>query len=183
MKNTLKQNQVLKQKLSHQNIQLFKMIEMNLLQFEQKVKEELDDNPALENLDHIDTDQQTSLDKILEAGVDNSDAQNIDNEEYYIDNYTAKIASDVESYEEKFHESPNMESEDRDLYVSVEDHESIIDNLLNQVRYFDLTDEEYKIAEYIIGNLDEDGYLRRDILSIEDDLAFRNNILVSNTKI
>jgi RNA polymerase sigma-54 factor len=181
-KHILKQNQVLKQKLSHQNIQLFKMIEMSLLQFEQRVKEELDDNPALENLENMGSDLPSSLEKIIESEENSSESMDSD-ENFYLDNFKEKITSEIEQYQEKFKDNSESDGEERNLFISIQDNESFIDNLLNQVRYFDLSDIEFKIAEYIIGNLDQDGYLRRELGSIEDDLAFRNNIIVSSAKI
>lgn len=184
-KNFIKQQQVLRQKLSHQNIQLFKMMELNLLQFEQRVKEEIDINPALENLDNFNTadeyEHQLQEEKILESSKISLDEK----DDFFQSTQPLEMTRDMDNQSSKPDYSlPNFYDDDeRELFVPVIDHDTTLSTLQNQLQYFNLTEKQLVIGEYIIGNLDDDGYLRRDVSSISDDLAFRNNLIVSEEEI
>ena len=179
-KNSLTQQQVLKQKLSHQNIQLFKMMELNLLQFDQKVKEEIEVNPALDSLDSYDVkNAELSIDQVTSYSpqTDNTSNKEI-NEEFLSKKLQSEASQDLNNYQnsKNFSNDYNSDDQDRDLYLPVEDNESFVGNLLNQLKYNNLSDKQLIIGEFIIGNLDDDGYLRRNLSNIVDDLSFRQNI-------
>lgn len=183
-KNLIKQQQVQRQKLSHQNIQLFKMMELNLLQFDQKVKEELDGNPALENLDHYDDSKAYSLDRENEHRKEDASVSSDSKDDYFHFNNSVQASDDFESYKsQKDYTYSNSDEDEKDFFIPVRDEDSILDNLLNQLKYYPITPKQLVIGEYIIGNLDDDGYLRRDAENISDDLAFRNNISTTNEEI
>ena len=165
-KNSIRQVQKLQQKLSQQNIQLFKMMEMNLLQFDEKVKEEMDVNPALEDIEHSNQDNKTlSLDQnflISETSMNSTSLSNSSsNTDYALDS-------------KKYYSHGNNE-EDKELFIPIRDNETLLGNLNNQLTYIDLTDEQRIIGEFIVGSIDDDGYLRRTVDSIVDDLSFRQN--------
>lgn len=165
-KNSIRQVQKLQQKLSQQNIQLFKMMEMNLLQFDEKVKEELDMNPALEDIEHSSQDSKTlSLDQQFSNNTNNLHSTSSNNSSSNLD-YT----QDSQKY---YGQGEN--DEDKELFIPIKDNETLLSNLNNQLTYIDLTEEQRVIGEFIIGSIDDDGYLRRTIESIVDDLSFRQN--------
>mgnify|MGYP000895085448 CR=1 FL=1 len=174
-RNSIKQEQVLKQKLSHQNIQLFKMMELNLLQFDQKVKEELDLNPALENLDEYDSKRvEYSLDK---ASNDNSDSQATGTDAYIAESPYEKSTLEYDNYQTQrdYNNDYNRDEEERDLFIPVVDNDTLLTSLSNQLQYANLSDDQMVIGEYLIGSIDDDGYLRRPLESVVDDLSFRQN--------
>lgn len=165
-KTNLKQVQTLQQKLSQQNIQLFKMIEMNILQFDEKVKEELDINPALEDIENSKLENRTvSIDQHFSV---NPSAHN----SISLDNTSSDNVYSRESH--RFNEYGNSE-EEKELFIPIKDNETLIGNLNNQLIYLDINEEQRIIGEFIIGSLDDDGYLRRTTESIVDDLSFRQN--------
>lgn len=165
-KTNLKQVQTLQQKLSQQNIQLFKMIEMNILQFDEKVKEELDINPALEDIEDSKLENRTvSIDQHFSV---NPSAHN----SISLDNTSSDNVYSRESH--RFNEYGNSE-EEKELFIPIKDNETLIGNLNNQLIYLDINEEQRIIGEFIIGSLDDDGYLRRTTESIVDDLSFRQN--------
>ncbi len=181
-KNSIKQKQILKQKLSHQNIQLFKMMELNLLQFDQKVKEELEINPAIEN---INANEENML-KSINSSISDAEAKKRENEDFFNQNNSITISSDVQNYQQTHlsHKENNYnEEDDRDLYIPIEDNDTFLSNLLNQLKYQPLTDDQKVIGEYIIGSLDDDGYLRRSISNIVDDLSFRQNVITTEAEV
>lgn len=194
LKQDLSQKQKLK--ISQQNIQLFRMMELNSIQFEKKIREELELNPALES-----EDDDSNFDDILPSSKPDDDFTS-ENTNYEIDEFGNEVDfnEDIESiteydnttenYDDFYHKDNkydeydhNTDDDERDLFIPVVDHSSIISNLINQFKYNDLTPEEFKIGEYIIGNIDHDGYLRRENSSIVDDLAFRHNIYTTEEKV
>jgi RNA polymerase sigma-54 factor len=172
-KATLKQVQSLQQKLSQQNIILFKMMEMNLLQFDEKVKEELDVNPALEDIEQASLEANTfSLDQNFSLnGATNTHSSTEDfrntSLDYYKDN-------------NEYHGASSHEHDDRELFIPVMENETLIGNLTSQLTYTNLSNDQILIGEFIIGSLDDDGYLRRSIESIVDDLSFRQNFMATH---
>ena len=165
-KNSIRQVQKLQQKLSQQNIQLFKMMEMNLLQFDEKVKEEMDVNPALEDIEHSNQDNKTlSLDQKLLSSETSMNSTSLSN---------SSSNTDYALDSQKYYGHGNNE-EDKELFIPIRDNETLLGNLNNQLTYIDLTDEQRIIGEFIVGSIDDDGYLRRTVDSIVDDLSFRQN--------
>lgn len=168
----LKQDLRLKQllKLSPQQIQLMKLVQLPTLAFEEAVKQEIEENPALENDaqdDFYDSDDpydtndydESSENEIIEAPYIN------------IDDYLSD--DEIPSY--RTH-SNNYSDDDDEKEIPYAQYESFHEHLENQLHTFRLTKEEQEIADFIIGNLDDDGYLRRQLSSIVDDLAFTQSI-------
>lgn len=167
-KNAIRQEQVQQQRLSQQNIQLFKLMELNLLQFDQKVKEELDINPALEDLDTTKFQETSSLIEQV-----NPDA-NFNADKYHL---SSNKDDRHQGLEQKDHYRQEYnDQEDREYFIPVTDTDTLLSSLTQQLNYVNLTDTQQIIGEFIIGSLDNDGYLRRSIESIVDDLSFRQNL-------
>ena len=159
----LKQQQQLKQqqRLSPQLIQTMRMLELPALEIEERIKNELDENPALEEgKDH--SDEQDSEYNDEENITDNQDS----NEDISLGDYINE--DDIPAY--KLAEISNKE--ERKESAPFSDGQSLSDYLLQQLQFHELSEREKKIGEYIIGNIDDDGYLRRSIASIVDDIAF-----------
>ncbi len=155
--------QRLLQKLSPQQIQVIKLLEIPTMQLEQRIKSELDENPILELLEGEDTDENYD---------DTSDDSQAD-DEFSLEDYLND--EDVPSYRLS---TNNYSKDDKQVDMPYSSGISFHDSLIEQIGLSNLSEEEELIAEYIIGNIDEDGYLRRDLLSISDDLAFHLNIEV-----
>jgi RNA polymerase sigma-54 factor len=153
----------LSQKLSPQQIQLMKLIQLTTAEFEQKITNEIEENPALEKgSDSIDNDTNE-----YEGDRDESDV-NVD--EYLSDepdNYNLNYYSNQE-------ENNNFQTKE-----SVSFHQF----LDNQSKNLILTDLEKPICEFLIGSIDESGYLRREIEDIIDDLAFTQNIVANTNEV
>ncbi|MDR1525020.1 MAG: RNA polymerase factor sigma-54 [Tannerella sp.] len=159
----LKQQQQLKQqqRLSPQQIQTIRMLELPALEIEERIKNELDENPALEEgLDHSD-EQDYDMEN---DAPDNQDF----NEDLSLGDYISE--DDIPEY--KLTEISNKE-ERKDI-VFFNNEQSLSDYLLQQLQLNELSDKEKKISEYIIGNIDDDGYLRRDMSAIADDIVFQS---------
>lgn len=159
-KSSLRQVQKLQQKLSQQNIQLFKMMEMNMLQFIEKVNEELDVNPALDDIEKLDTISFSYLENsnpIKESSLDAIQPTKKDYDQHGL----------YEGYSNK--------DEDREFFIPSKDNDTLIASLNDQIQYANLSPDQTIIAEFVIGSIDDDGYLRRNADSIVDDLSFRQN--------
>lgn len=152
--------QRLLQKLSPQQIQVIKLLEIPAIQLEQRIKSELEENPILEMLEDKDTDDT----------YDDSEDAASSGDEFSLEDYLND--EDVPSYRLA---ANNYSKDDKQLDMPYSSGISFHDSLIEQLGLADLNEQEKLIAEYIIGNIDEDGYLRRDLLSIADDLAFHNN--------
>lgn len=173
----LKQNLQLKlgQKLAPQQIQLMKLIQLHTLEFEEELERELEENPALEKVaDENSEEEYSKADEEYENEGNESIETDFDVEEYlYDDEPSYKTASSNYSADDEEFDNQSLLTEGQTLY----------DYLLEQIRLSNIDDEDLKIAEYIIGNLDTDGYLRREIKSIVDDLAFSQGIYTTIEKV
>ena len=166
--------QKLLQKLSPQQIQLMKLLQVPTAILDDRIKEELEENPALEqgedgHEDEYETDEfETPAEEEFERDGSEEDYDNID-----ITDYVQDGDDDIGDYRLKDDNYPEMD-DNRVIPHKVET--SFIELMLQQLGMLKLTDQQRKIAEQLVGSLDDDGYLRREISSIIDDLAFRQNI-------
>ncbi len=172
------------QKLSPQQIQLMKLLQVPTANLETRIKEEMEENPALElddethdeNADELkDEFTETSEEEYEEKDGSEDEYENIDISEYVQDG-----DDEVGDYKLRDDNYPE-ENEDRQLPHKTES--SFYEQLLNQLGLLNLADKEQAIAEQIIGSIDEDGYLRRETSAIVDDLAFRQNINATEQEI
>lgn len=152
----LKQGLELKQtqKLSPLQIQTIKLIELPIQELEQRIKKELEENPALDD-DHP-----------IEKKDDDDEPKDISIDELDSDD-------PIPSYKLKVN---NYGKDERPEYNTFSVKESFTESLMEQLGFRSLSQHQRDVASFIIGSLDEDGYLRRDIESLVDDLAFRANI-------
>ena len=155
--------QRLLQKLSPQQIQVIKLLEIPTMQLEQRIKTELEENPILELIENENDEE--SFEE--ESGETSSD------DEFSLEDYMNE--EDIPNYRLS---ANNYSKDDKQVDMPYSSGISFHDSLIEQLGLTYLNDEERQIAEYIIGNIDEDGYLRRDLLSISDDMAFHLNINV-----
>jgi len=165
----------LSQKLSPQQIQLMKLIQLPTQAFEQKLKQELEENPALES----GKEESDALDDMYEDTYDDSaDNENIDTEEINIDDYLSD--DEIPEYRTQ---ANNYSADDEDKRVPYAAGTSFNQYLINQLNTTYLDDQEWAIAEFLVGSVDESGYIRRPLPDIMDDLAFTQNIYVEEDKI
>lgn len=163
----------LQQKLSPQQIQLMKLVQLPTVAFEQRVKQEMEENPALDDQpDYGEDDLFENKNDEFEDYEENRDS--IDDIDINIDDYL----SDDEYPSYKSH-SNNYSSDDEEKSVPYAQGQTFYQHIKNQLHTFRLDDNQFEIADFIVGNLDEDGYLRRDLQAIVDDLAFTQNIYTS----
>ncbi|MFY9310139.1 MAG: RNA polymerase factor sigma-54 [Bacteroidia bacterium] len=163
------QTQKLLQKLSPQQIQLMKLLQLPTIALEQRIKEEMEINPALE--EGPDTEDEAPSDYEDENYDDVNKEEENKRDDFSISDYMDE--DEGSSYKLKANNtSPDEERKEIPFSVGV----SFQDLLESQLGLKDLDDREYQIADYLIGNLDDDGYLRRDLVSIVDDIAFSQNI-------
>src|SRR5690606_660054 len=159
----------LSQKLSPQQIQLMKLIQLPTQAFEQRIKQELEENPALEGgkddyEDEFDTDFDNSSD-------DFNDSETIGNDEINVDEYLSD--DEIPDYRTQ---ANNYSSDDEEKTMPYAAGTSFTQHLINQLNTYRLSDEEYSIAEFLVGSVDESGYIRRSLSDIMDDLAFTQNV-------
>lgn len=165
----------LSQKLSPQQIQLMKLIQLPTQAFEQRLKQELEENPALES----GKEQSEALeDGYEDAFDDSSDSDTINAEDINIDDYL----SDDEIPDYRTHTS-NYSADDDEKSVPYAAGISFNQYLINQLNTVYLNDEEWAIAEFLVGSVDESGYIRRPLSDIMDDLAFTQNIYTDENSI
>ncbi len=158
------QQQRLQQKLSPQQIQIVKLLELPTLQFEQRVKKELEENPLLEEQNEF-AEKEGQQD-------DFEDNQQTDDEFSFEDYMNSE--DETPSYRLR---ANNYSSDDKYEDIPFSRGESFHEHLERQLNLrMQLTDEERMLAQFIVGNIDEDGYLRRDLEAIVDDLVFSANI-------
>ena len=160
----------LSQKLSPQQIQLMKLIQLSTQEFEQRLSREIEENPALDtSKDEIEENSDFENDSTTS---DDSDYDEIDVNDYLSDD-------DIPDYKLK----ANNYSEDNEKDIPFTSGESFNQYLKTQLHSFSLKGEDLVVAEFIIGSLDPFGYLRRDIIDISDDLIFTLGINYSENQI
>jgi len=158
----LGQRQSLQQRLSPQQIQYIKLLQLPTLSIEMRVKEELEQNPLLEEF----SDDIAAIQEERDRDDDQSDVTESTDEHTDIDWDSFMANSD---YEGKMYNPANAEE-----WVEIPKpyHENLLEDLERQVGLLDLTDKELLIAEQILGSVEEDGYLRRDLNAIVDSIIF-----------
>ena len=162
----------LSQKLSPQQIQLMKLIQLPTQAFEQRLKQELEENPALES----GKEKSDTLDDAYEDSYeDTGDHETISTDEINIDDYLSD--DEIPDYRTR---ANNYSSDDEEKSIPYAAGISFNQHLLNQLNTIYLDDEEWAIAEFLVGSVDESGYIRRPIADIMDDLAFTQNAYIES---
>ncbi len=162
----------LSQKLSPQQIQLMKMIQLTTLDFEQRLQNEIEENPALE------TGKDKTDEPLDDFQDDFEDHETIDTGEIDIDAYL----SDDETPSYKL-TTNNYSDDDEEKTIPLTGGIGFHQYLKGQISSLILTPEEEQIAEFLIGSIDDSGYLRRSLQDVLDDLAFTQNILVKEEQL
>lgn len=159
----------LSQKLSPQQIQLMKLIQLPTQAFEQRLKQELEENPALEGGKEESDTLDNEYDDVFDEGE--GDTEDINTEDINIDDYLSD--DEIPEYRTK---ANNYSADDDEKSVPYAAGISFNQYLISQLNTSYLSDEEWSIAEFLVGSVDESGYIRRPIADIMDDLAFTQNI-------
>ena len=156
----------LSQKLSPQQIQLMKLIQLPTLDFEQKIQREIEENPALEQ------GQNSSDDNHEENQDDYPESDDINIDDYI--NY-----DDTPSYKLNSNNSSGKEEKNIPYSSGI----SFTQHLLSQLKPISLSEKKMKIAEFLVGSIDESGYIRLEVEEIIDDLAFTQNIFIDQKEL
>ncbi len=183
-------SQKMLQKLSPQQIQLMKLLQIPTATLDQRIKEELEANPALDEGEETDetevfgsssssTDDDSNDDKLGEAEIEDIPVRE---EEFELDDYLNDyIEDDPSSYKLKVN-NYSADEEEKTIPIAVED--TFHEYLEQQLGMLELEDDrEIQIAQQIIGSIDDDGYLRREPVAIIDDLVFSRNIITNEAEI
>lgn len=162
--------QKLLQKLSPQQIQMIKLLEIPAIHLEQRIKKEIEENPALEE----GADEPISD---TEPEEDNYDEQEQD--EFSLDDYL----NDEDIPEYRLNARNYSKDDDRKSEIPFSAGSSFHEHLESQIGLRIMTEKQQVLVEHILGNIDEDGYLRRDLENIVDDLAFTQNIMATEEEL
>lgn len=155
--------QTLQQKLSPQQIQFIKLLQVPTAELEARIEEELETNPALEEGPEDVAETEDNFDDFEEEYKERDDDINF--EDYLQDDYTGyKMQGD----------GGNPDEEDREMPIA--NVSTLTEQLMDQLGFLGLDERQYKIGEQLIGSIESDGYIRRDLEAIVNDLAFAQNI-------
>jgi RNA polymerase sigma-54 factor len=176
--------QKLLQKLSPQQIQLMKLLQVPTANLEERIKEELEENPALE-LDeekHEDgaDDLKDEFNDAPETEYEEKDGSENDYDDVDVSEYVRDGDDDVADYKLR---DENYPEDDEKKQLPFKTETSFYQMLLDQLGLLKLDEKEQKIAEQIVGSIDEDGYLRRETSAVVDDLAFRQNVIATDEEV
>jgi len=169
-----KLQQKLLQKLSPQQIQMIKLLEIPTLQIEQRIKKELEENPALE--EGAEEDEEVMNGETEEEQFEDNDK---DQEEFTLDDYIED--DEIPDYRLQTSNYSKEDEKKSDIPFSV--GSSFHEYLESQLNLRELSDRQKILGEYILGNIDEDGYLRRELPNIVDDLAFLQNVTATEEEL
>ena len=178
----LTQTQKMLQKLSPQQILLMKLLQIPTMELSSRIKEEIEENPALEE-EFNDTDSDIDTNSDTDSDIDNNDEfQEADDYDPLsdFDDYMRDDDDDDAAYKLR---TNNYSPDDEHYEAPISNEESFQDILIQQLGYRNLDEKKYKIGTYIIGNLDDSGYLSRPISGIIDDLLFTQNLDVNEEEV
>ncbi|MCH9660609.1 MAG: RNA polymerase factor sigma-54 [Bacteroidetes bacterium] len=165
----------LSQKLSPQQIQLMKLIQLPTQAFEQRISQEIEENPALDNGkdEGENLDDEFSNDEFDDFNDSDSIETEINVDDYLSDDETPSYKLSANNY--------SVDDEEKQTpYAS---GTSFTQHLMQQLNTYRLDEEEREIAQFLVGSVDESGYIRRELQDIVDDLAFTQNVYTSEEKI
>ncbi|WP_343328782.1 RNA polymerase factor sigma-54 [Polaribacter staleyi] len=162
------------QKLSPQQIQLMKLIQLPTQAFEERLKQEIEENPALDT----GKDDSDAIDDDLSNEFDDTGNEKIEAEDINIDEYLSD--DEIPNYKTQ---ANNYSADDEEKNVPYASGTSFHQSLKNQLSTYSFNEEELAIAEFLVGSIDDSGYIRRDILDLVDDLAFTENVFTTEEKV
>jgi RNA polymerase sigma-54 factor len=167
-----KLQQKLLQKLSPQQIQMIKLLEVPTLQIEQRIKKELEENPALEE----GQDDETTPAEGEEEEYEDDEGEG---DEFTLDDYIEE--DEIPDY--KLQSNNYSKDDEKKSDIPFSGGSTFHEHLESQLGLRELDDKQKVLGEYIIGNIDEDGYLRRELVNIVDDLAFLQNVTTTEDEL
>lgn len=162
--------QKLEQRLSPQQIQLMRLLEVPTMQLDQRIKQEIEENPALE-------EGADELEDEFDNEDDFDDDYDDDEPDFDISDYIDEEGSDYKT------KANNTSKDDEERVIPLSGEQSFQERMTEQLHLLDLDDHQFMIADMIIGNLDESGYLKRDIEALVDDLAFSANVMTTEQEV
>lgn len=190
---SIKQEQNLKlgQKLSPKQILFTRLLEVPSFQMEQRIQQELVDNPALEIAEYDEDEKnEKDIDQDMDDQLSDSDSDNQENDfpdnelsEYDSENDMMDYFSDDDDRDALYRHISNHSPDDEEREIPIVSKESFLETLKQQLGLFHFNESDQQIAEYILGNIDESGYLQRNAKGISNDLLFNMNIRVSPERI
>jgi RNA polymerase sigma-54 factor len=154
MAHRLQQTISLQTKISPQQIQMIKLLELPTMQLEERIKREIEENIVLEEQPEKSNDEDGTPERIS------------------VDEYIGK-EDDTPSYKARVN---NFSRDDKQRPVYISEGRSLGESLVEQLSFRSLSEQDMVIAVYIVGSIDDDGYLRRDLISLSDDLAFTRGL-------
>ncbi len=166
--------QKLQQRLSPSQIQVIKILEIPTLELEERIRQEIEENPALEEgceREELFVENEVSLE---EPNNEYESEEEFDLKDYLNDE------DDIPDYKLKYN---NHSQDEKHETIPFAINSTFREHLLEQVGLLDITREDKKLIYYIIGNIDEEGYLRREVEAIVDDLVFQLNVETTDEKI
>lgn len=178
LKQTLQQK--LLQKLSPQQIQFIKLLQVPTVSLDARIKEELEENPALEDMSLVNMNDPVEEYPDRDPEESSLSDENYEGEadEFNVDDYLQN--DDTKDYSD-YSGSSDDDDEKREMPIALQS--SFFENLQQQLGLLVLSDKDYLIGQQIIGSLDDDGYLRRPISSLIDDLAFSQNVIAEESEV
>lgn len=182
----ISQKQSLQQKLSPQQIQFVKLLQLPTMGLEQRVKQEIEMNPVLEEVDPVAPEERLNENEEIEweeteEKEGDNDPDPVDkNEDIDWDSFLHNTEYDGQNYSGS---SGGFSGDDDWKDLPNPYHESLLEELEQQVSLLDLDEEEMLIADQILGSLDEDGYFRREIDAVVDNIAFNHGTLVKASQV
>lgn len=179
LKQTLQQK--LLQKLSPQQIQFIKLLQVPTVSLDTRIKEELEENPALEDISlaNMNDPVEEYPDKDPDDDTFNDDDQSAELDEFNVDDYLQ--ADDISDYGSGQSNGGDDEDDRKEIPIAIQN--SFFENLQQQLDLLALSDKDFLIGQQIIGSLDDDGYLRRPLSSLIDDLAFAQNVVAEEEEV
>lgn len=169
-------SQKLQQKLSPQQIQLMKLLQVPTLELEQRIKQEMEENPALEEGEDHDEEELPTEEQAITESEDGETEKS--NDEFDLSDYFQD--DDTPDYKLS---ANNKSADDEERDVPLAGGNTFQDSLRSQLALRDVDERTELLGEHLIGNLDEDGYLRRDLESIVNDLAFTANLMTDREEL
>lgn len=180
----LRQNlqQKLLQKLSPQQIQFIKLLQIPTVGLDARIKEELEENPALEDLSLVNLND--PVEEYPDKDPDGSDHEgeeksNDEFDEFNVEDYLQD--ENLNDYGSKYDQNSDDDDEHKEIPIAVQS--SFYEMLQQQLDLAPISDKDFAIGQQIIGSLDDDGYLRRSIMSLIDDLAFSQNVMAEEDEV
>ncbi|MEN9998243.1 MAG: polymerase sigma-54 factor [Bacteroidota bacterium] len=164
--------QKLEQRLSPQQIQLMKLLQVPTMELDQRIKQEIEENPALEEGAEVNEDEYENDDDFDDDYDSDSDDQDFD-----ISDYIDEEGSDYKT------KANNQSKDDEERVIPLSGEQSFQEKLTEQLHLLYLDDHQFTIADTLIGNLDESGYLNRELEAIVDDLAFSANVMTDEKEV